>query len=247
MTPVIEVTINDKCGISIEDKTKYKGVNEDIQQDNYYKFKETCAVDVLRLNKYDGDPEYRCSVFNPHTNDGDIYSELTVNFDGHFTVIHIILPTKTYIDTNIPDATKTNQVILCADENGYYKKKEDNTYETINIRTVIELIDNSNNNATAKKVELSYVSICFLKKCYINLCQQIFNNRGFSRCFDRSTVDNDLIYRRDLLLMAINVIKYLTECDQLVEVERIIEILDGCNGLCLPSDITSTTNGCGCS
>lgn len=247
MEPIIEVTINDKCGISIEDKTQYKGEEETSQKENYYKFSETCSVDVLRLNKYKEDPEYKKPVYNPH-NPGDTCTNLSVNFDGYFTVIHIIFPTKKYIDDNIPNARDTDDIVLCADENGYYiKHKDTNEYEQISIETVITEIDKSNNEATAKKVELSYVSICFLKKCYINLCQQIFNNRGFSRCFDRSTVDNDLIYRRDLLLMAINVIKYLTECDQLYEAERIIEILDGCNGLCLPSDITSTTNGCGCS
>lgn len=46
--------------------------------------------------------------------------------------------------------------------------------------------------------------------------------------------------------MAINVIKYLTECEQLAEVERIIETIKGCNGLCVSSDVTSKTSGCGC-
>ena len=46
--------------------------------------------------------------------------------------------------------------------------------------------------------------------------------------------------------MLLNVIKYLTECEQLAEVERLIEIAKQCNGLCVPSDITSKTSGCGC-
>ena len=47
--------------------------------------------------------------------------------------------------------------------------------------------------------------------------------------------------------MAINVIKYLTECEQLYEVERIIETIQGCNGLCSSSDVSSKVGGCGCS
>ena len=47
--------------------------------------------------------------------------------------------------------------------------------------------------------------------------------------------------------MAINVIKYLTECEQLYEVERIIESIQGCNGLCPQSNISSKVGGCGCS
>lgn len=79
------------------------------------------------------------------------------------------------------------------------------------------------------------------------MCQQIFENRAFSKCFDRNKIDSELIYKRDLVLMAINVIKYLTECKQLAEVERIVEILNGCNGLCNSSNIINSTNGCGCS
>ena len=56
----------------------------------------------------------------------------------------------------------------------------------------------------------------------------------------------DVDFARDLVWMAINVIKYLTECEQLAEVERIIETIKGCNGLCVSSDVTSKTSGCGC-
>ena len=35
--------------------------------------------------------------------------------------------------------------------------------------------------------------------------------------------------------------------ETLEEVERLIESINGCNGLCDNSNITSNTNGCGCS
>ena len=52
--------------------------------------------------------------------------------------------------------------------------------------------------------------------------------------------------------MALNVIEYLTqqhtECNPtLNEVERIIEIINGCNGLCTSNISNSNINGCGCS
>ena len=58
-------------------------------------------------------------------------------------------------------------------------------------------------------------------------------------------MDSDLIFRRDLVWMAINVIKYLTECSQLAEVERIIEIIKGCNSLC-SNDKYSMKSYAGC-
>ena len=74
-----------------------------------------------------------------------------------------------------------------------------------------EVIERNSEGTTISKIDKSYVSICFLKKCYISLCQQLFNSRGFSECWNKNTVDSDLIYRRDLVWQAINVIKYLTE------------------------------------
>ena len=54
--------------------------------------------------------------------------------------------------------------------------------------------------------------------------------------------------------MAINVIKYMVECSQpyeveriLYEVERIIELLHSCNGVCGDKKIRSNGNECGCS
>ena len=47
--------------------------------------------------------------------------------------------------------------------------------------------------------------------------------------------------------MAMNVIKYLTECEQLAEVDRIVETIQGCNGVCTSNNLISNSNGCGCS
>ena len=48
--------------------------------------------------------------------------------------------------------------------------------------------------------------------------------------------------------MGITVIKYMVQFNMLAEAERIIELLESCNGIC--SGNPSTTNkssGCGCS
>ena len=47
--------------------------------------------------------------------------------------------------------------------------------------------------------------------------------------------------------MAINVIKYMVECNQLYEAERIIELLHSCNGVCGGIKTSTNSDGCGCS
>ena len=66
-------------------------------------------------------------------------------------------------------------------------------------------------------------------------------------CWNKYKVNSELIYKRDLVWMAINVVKYLTQCEQLAEADRVIKTIQGCNGLCVSTNLTNSTNGCGCS
>lgn len=79
------------------------------------------------------------------------------------------------------------------------------------------------------------------------MCQQILNDRGFSPCWDKNSIDPNLILRRDYVWMAINVIKYMVQFEQLAEAERIIERIGGCNGLCESEFKQLSSGGCGCS
>ena len=47
--------------------------------------------------------------------------------------------------------------------------------------------------------------------------------------------------------MAINVVKYLVQFEQLAEAESVIERLAGCNGLCGSEFKRMSSHGCGCS
>ena len=113
--------------------------------------------------------------------------------------------------------------------------------------TIIEVVERNTEETTISRTCENYVSICFLNKCYLSLCQQILNERAFSPCWDKNTIDPDLIFRRDYVWMAINVIKYMVQFEQLAEAERIIEQIGGCNGLCKSEFRRMPSHGCGCS
>lgn len=91
-------------------------------------------------------------------------------------------------------------------------------------------------------VEYNYFfSTCNLKKCFVKICQEIFNSK--STICGQGNVDHSLIYKRDLIWSAINVIQYMAEMDQMDEAQRLLEEITSCNGLC-PS--SQKTGGCGC-
>ena len=239
----IEVITSDSCKVIVKDLSQYLPEDSSGIVKGKFKFSDTVSIDILQHNKSQ-ESVYRNPVYSLHTSNDPI--QIPVTFDGWFTVVHVVLPSKEWVNNELSkeegSAIGLYDIVYYSDGNSVYKYIGGSTQET----TIEEILEINPVNTTISKTQKDYVSICFLRKCYINLCQQIFNSRGFSRCWDRNKIDSDLIFRRDLVWMAINVIKYLTECEQLAEVERIIETIKGCNGLCVSSDVTSKTSGCGC-
>lgn len=240
----INITTSDSCKVIIQDNSEYLPESYVGTVKNRFKYSDTVSIDVLQHNKVQ-ETVYRDPTYTPH--DKNEFVQIPVKFDGWFTVNHIVLPSATWFEN---EKLKTEgsalglyDIVYFSDGNNVYKYINNNVTRT----TINEVLEINPTNTTISKTDKDYVSICFLRKCYINLCKQIFNDRGFSSCWNKNSVDSELVYKRDLAWMAINVIKYLTECEQLNEVERIIEALQGCNGLCTPSNVTSKTSGCGCS
>ena len=240
----INVTTSDNCKIMVSDISTYLAEDFSGTVKGKFKYSDTVSIDVLQHNKTT-ETVYRDPIYTKHDTLQPI--NIPVEFDGWFDVIHLVLPSIEWfnreIDKSEGSALGLYDLVYFSDGIDIYKYLDGNISQV----TIIEVLEVNPINTTVSKTNRDYVSICFLRKCYINLCQQIFEDRGFSRCWNKNKVDSELIYKRDLVWMAINVIKYLTECEQLAEVERIIETIQGCNGLCVSSNLTSKTNGCGCS
>ena len=240
----INVTTSDSCKIIVSDVSTYLAEDFSGTVKGKFKYSDTVSIDVLQHNKTT-ETVYRDPIYTKHDTLQPI--NIPVEFDGWFDVIHLVLPSIEWfnreIDKSEGSALGLYDLVYFSDGIDIYKYLDRNVSQV----TINEVLEVNPINTTISKTNRDYVSICFLRKCYINLCQQIFEDRGFSHCWNKNKVDSELIYKRDLVWMAINVIKYLTECEQLAEVERIIETIQGCNGLCVSSNLTSKTNGCGCS
>lgn len=118
--------------------------------------------------------------------------------------------------------------------------------EKVEIQELLNIIETDNNNISRnfefEKEE--FFLDCFLKKCYMNLCRQIFKSTAFDRCFVNK-VDSQLIYKRDLTWAALNTITFLVEQGNYIEAQRLLEQINGCRGLC-PDDGNGTSKNCGC-
>lgn len=245
----IKVCTDDTCKVIVRDDTEVGGSgylpeSSSVTVLNRFKYSDTVSIDVLQHNKTNN-PEISVPVYTLHDKEISPIT-LPIGFDGWFSVYHIVLPSEDWFirekDKQEGSSLSLYDVVYYSDGYGVFKYI-DGEVSSVELEEVIE---RNSEGTTISKIDKNYVSICFLKKCYISLCQQIFNSRGFSKCWDKNSLDNDLIYRRDLVWMAINVIKYMTQFNQLAEAQRIIERIGGCNGLCKSEFRQLANHGCGC-
>lgn len=246
----IKVCTSNTCEVIVKDITpvneggylpeSFTGVAKD-----RFRRSDTISIDLLVLNKTTG-PEMQVPIFNDDSRQSESIT-MPVKFDGWFSVYHIIIPSKKWLDQelskNIGSAVNLYDVVYFSDGSHLYKYIDGITYPA----TLEEIVDGNPEGTTISITYKNYVSICFLKKCYISLCQQIFDSRGFSKCWNKNNIKDDLVFRRDLVWMALNIIKYRVEFNQLAEAQRIIEQIGGCNGLCKSEFKQAPNHGCGCS
>lgn len=243
----IKVCTSNTCEVVIADNTpieeylpeSFTGVAKD-----RFRRSDTIAIDMLILNKTTGQ-EILTPIYTIPKDDKTT-TTMKVKFDGWFSVCRVVLPSQEWFERELEKQTGSAislyDIIYYSDGYNIYKYIDGNTEAA----TLEEVSSRNPEGTTISVISKNYVSICFLKKCYLSLCQQIFDSRGFSKCWSRSQIDSDLIFRRDLVWMAINVIKYRVEFNQLAEAQRIIEQIGGCNGLCKSEFRQTPNHGCGC-
>lgn len=178
----------------------------------------------------------------------DKYSILPIDYkldkDGYYTISAITLNDSQELDQKLTVLLNGVQTDIYSIDGELKYKDQNESLINIPEQSILSIIAENQNN-TKYIQNIDYVSICLLKKCYIQLCQSILDKQIYSRCKINTQNMQDMIYQRDLIWMAINVITYLTEFCQLYEAQRIIEQLSVCNGIC--KNEYKITGGCGCS
>ena len=149
--------------------------------------------------------------------------------DGYLSFCHIVLPNREFFDSH------NNQFNYWATEEGKIFNKN---FEEVPIQEILEVNDN-----TIIRHMHNFFSVFHLRKCYVSLCQKVFKDSLFDKCFN-SKINTQLSYKRDLVWAALNVIQYMIDFNQLAEAQRLLERINGCNGLCSGEDTGHSDCGC---
>lgn len=139
--------------------------------------------------------------------------------DGQYTICKITISSDTTQSNHFDTESKKFYIL----------------YNEASLKQIVDLRD-------IQKEYIYYFFTCQLRKCFINICQEIFKSQT-SICNKPST-DGSLTYKRDLLWSALNVIEYLIDMCQIEEAQRLLDEITDCNGLCPKSNIINS--GCGC-
>ena len=193
--------------------------NTIVQEDNYDI--NYAFVYILQLNQTTG---ITSQVFIKTSEEEQVIFDL--GSDGFYTLVTIKL-------------SKTPGEGYYFYEGKFYKSGLE-----VELQEIVEV------NPEVSGIEITYdyyFQTCRLKKCFINVCYQIFDSKTFTTC-NNLKVDPNIIYKRDLIWSALNVIRYMVEVDQYEEAERLLERILGCNGLCKNYECLESHNNsnCGC-
>lgn len=245
----VNIKTDDYCNVLIEDLSVYQEEQSKSINPSQLKFSDTISIiSIIHSDRREDKLKYQ--YINKHNKNSFI---IPINFDGVFNINYIVLPTKEWYDRVLESVSKKDLVEafggrICIYDKGQIIDIRVNSETQLPISDLIE--SNYSDNLSVSSINEQLLSVCKLRKCYINLCQQIFDNKNFSPCWSKNKVDSELVYKRDLVWMAINVITYLwKQGNNQREIERILSQLNTCNGICEPYPKTKfgNTNGCGCS
>lgn len=243
MKLTLEILTGESCKFQVLDITSgesgYLSDSSEVIKDRF-KFTDTIKIYALQINKIDKSYlEYSSIQWLEESK----YVDIPTKFDGWFTLNYLVIPIKDYVEKNKDSLKELYNTIYCSDGIDLYKLNEDQFIKV----ELAELLEINPEGTTISKYTEDLVSICYLKECYIDICKQIFELRGFNKCLNNNSIDSQLIYNRDLIWMTINNISYLVEFGEFGEAERIIELFGGCNNVCKSKHSTTNSNNCGCS
>jgi hypothetical protein len=92
--------------------------------------------------------------------------------------------------------------VYVIDSNNTIYKLVNGRFNESSIEEVFEL-DNENLKTTIFRASKETFSLCYLWKCYVNICKNLLNS-DLSKCKNKNS--DELTFNRDLVWMVINVI-----------------------------------------
>lgn len=254
MNSVFKLVKNGSCGINVlgleESNDEYLSFFQDTIRG--YTEDHCVTVNTMVQVSYEGKESLEAwdVLLHEYTQEDtvkrfDYIDESTFRFkkDGQYYVSHMLIPNKQWIETMQsynPDFASNYLAVVYYDNLEFHQIINGNDV-VITIDDVLALQDVEESTIVSSS-QMTFC-MCKLKECYFNLAKQLLTAL-VATC--KNNKYDDLIWRRDMLWMAINVITYLLQKNQFLEAQRILEWITGCGGLCPQEPKADGGRNCGC-
>lgn len=236
----IRITKNHGNSITIQDLTKVRtdGYLNPWDKETYGRFKPEDTVSISTIVYKRVSTDVLGEIFIIPQTEFFIPIELPIIQDGWAQLVHLVIPSKKWFDKQPQNVLDFYEVVYYIDGMDCYKYFQGK----IELIEIHDLLERNPAKTTISKHSDNFFIICDLLECYKKLILEASKELGCNPCID-STKYNDLIYRRDLVGIIIGVIKHLIHCEDYEEAQKLLERIDGCNGLCKNN---TKGNNCGC-
>lgn len=204
-----------------------------------YAYSHSVTVNVLSHISI-GNPKIKTHEVVKHLDGCIDESIFRMDEDGLYEVAHLIIPNKKWFD----------YCVAFGDKSGLDKYKEIYIYDET-IDQIVKYTDQGFINCsvtdllkaesqdpilptdlvtTVIKSEKSTFNVYYLRKCHADICSHLLNAQLGSCKADTHVTEE--IFKRDVLFMAINSIKFAIDTQQFYEAQRILESIKSCVNLC---------------
>jgi hypothetical protein len=250
MDSVFKVCKQGTCGISItgleNDNNEYLTDETTVSIRNYT-FLQSATINAITSIK--SDLTETLDTYGVVTHETGVVdeSDFDMSTDGLYKVTHIILPTDTWLTLAISkNGISTYTLIYYYDTTAKVIKKYTSGVSTeVTIDELLEV--NASDTTTIIRADKNTFCLCRLNQCFYKLCKALFSSLP-SKCYNKLDENKSMIYNRDIIWMAINIIKYLIEQSQYYEAQRILEEVTQCGSICNNIIVDKNSGGgCGCS
>lgn len=259
MDSVFKICKNGACGITIsgleKDNDEYLSEDEEIiVSTRNYAYSQTVTLNVVSSIK--SDSKETIQGFDIVLHDIDCIDESTMELpiDGLYEVTHIIIPNEAWLqyvlerDKSALDAY--NLIYYYDRTSNSFMKYIDESSISVSVDEILQVnalppTDVREKTTTIIRGDKNTFCMCYLNECFYNLCKGLLGELP-GRCRNKLDDLKLQIYNRDIIWMAINVIKYLIEMAQYYEAQRILEEVTQCGNICKTTNSITGGNGCGC-
>lgn len=221
-----------------------------------FRYIDTVTINVLYKVNSDNEETLKSMQISQHlqeTENGEIHNvpdktQFKLDEDGLYRLVHIILPTREWFDLVSEEFGVNNipyEYIYVYDNLKVYKYTEDGLIQV----PFSDVFDRESEEILSEESTISLLcnetfTICNTKRCYTKIATKLLNKYCPLDC--NLDAFKDLIYKRDLLWMVINVVTYLLELGSFLEAQRIIEQFTRCNNFCKEELKGKGGVSCGC-